>query len=328
MTQYFFGADLGGTKTHLMLTDETGRVIGFGEGGPGNHECGGYDIVRESLHQASSEAFRSAGIQPSDISGAGFGVAGYDWHNQKEPIQQVIRTLKLGGKLEMVNDTVLGILAGSPRLWGIAVVSGTGCNCWGWDQTRTRIGRVTGGGVEFGENAGASELIFKTKAILSKAWTQAGPPTALADAFCRRFGVKDLGDLLQGLLSREFDMDAADAPLVFEVARAGDPVAIDLIRWAGRELASLVGAVIRQLQFEDVEFDLIQIGSMFDGSPLLTEEMKGVILAQAPKANFIRLKEHPVLGAVLLGMEAADHPIASDIRDMLIRTTSIHQPNR
>lgn len=328
MEQYFLGADLGGTKTHIMIADKTGRVIGFGEGGPGNHEGVGYGVVRESLHQASRLAFSSAGIAPGSITGAGFGIAGYDWPRQKEPHMNVINSLNLGGRLEMVNDTVLGILAGSPHRWGIAVVSGTGCNCWGWDQTRSRIGHVTGGGVDFGEFAGASELIFKTKSVLAKAWTQAGPPTALAEAFCRRYNVSCLEELLQGILCQDFDLSPADAPLVFEVARVGDPVAIDLVRWAGRELADLAGAVIRQLRFEEEQFDLVQIGSMLDGSPLLTEEMKRVILARAPGANFIRLKENPVLGAVLLAMETANHPITNEVREILIQTTPIRQPNR
>lgn len=328
MAPYFLGADLGGTKTHIMIADETGRVIGFGEGGPGNHEGVGYNVVRESLHHAGRLAFSSAGITPDRITGAGFGIGGYDWPRQKEPHVNVINSLGLGGRFELVNDTVLGILAGSPRLWGIAVVSGTGCNCWGWDQTRTHIGHVTGGGVDFGEFAGASELIFKTKSTLSKMWSLAGPSTALADVFCRRYSVDNLEDLLQGILCQDFDLSPSDAPLVFEVARTGDPVAIDLIRWAGRELANLACAVIRQLHFEEEQFDLVQIGSMFDGSPLLTEEMKRVILAHAPGANFIRLKEHPVLGAVLLGMETANHLITNEVRDMLFQTTPIRQPNR
>ncbi len=328
MTDFFLGADLGGTKTHVMIANANGQVIGFGEGGPGNHETAGFDGIHESLHQASIGAFNSAGINPRDISGAGFGVAGYDWPNQKNPILRIIETLNLGGKIEMVNDTVLGILAGSSRMWGIAVVSGTGCNCWGWDETRSRLGRVTGGGVEFGENAGASELMFKTSSALARAWTTAGPPTMLTEIFCQRFGAKDLPDLLQGLLTREYEMTAADAPLVFEAARAGDAVAVDIVRWAGHELGEMACAVIHQLEFEELDFDLVQIGSMFDGSPLLTEEMRQVILNRAPKANLIRLKQHPVLGAVLLGMEAANFTISPEIRKNLSQTIPIRQPNR
>ncbi len=329
MTRYYLGADLGGTKTRVMIADESGTVIGFGESGPGNHEGVGYEVTCANLNAAANAAFQSAGIRPDQISGSGFGVAGYDWPNEKEPTMAEINTLGLSGKVELVNDVELGILAGSPRLWGVAVVSGTGCNCRGWDERRTRFGRVTGGGTEFGEGAGAGELMFRTCIALGRAWTGAAPTTALADAFCERKGVKDLAELLQELICRNIELDAADAPLVFEVAKTGDPVALDVIRWAGRELGIMANAVIRQLQFEDVDFDLVQIGSMFDGSPLLSEVMQEEVRAVAPKANFIRLQEPPVLGAVLLGMDLAGRDAIAAVRSRLIETLPgyLRKPN-
>jgi N-acetylglucosamine kinase-like BadF-type ATPase len=320
MSGYYLGADLGGTKTRVMIADESGKAIGFGEGGPGNHEGVGYDVSKASLKEAARGAFETAGIRPDQVSGSGFGVAGYDWPNEVEPTMDVIGTLSLSGKIGLVNDVELGILAGSPRRWGVAVVSGTGCNCRGWDEKRTRFGRVTGGGTEFGEGAGAGELVFRTCVALGRAWTGAGPQTALADAFCQRKGVKDLAELLQELICRNMELDASDAPLVFEVAKTGDPVALEVILWAGRELGIMTNAVIRQLGFESVEFDLVQIGSMFDGSPLLTEEMKRAVLAVAPRANFIRLQEPPVLGAVLLGMESAGVADLASARARLLDT--------
>lgn len=41
-------------------------------------------------------------------------------------------SLESNGEIELVNECEQGFLAGSPRLWGIAVVSGAGCNCRGW----------------------------------------------------------------------------------------------------------------------------------------------------------------------------------------------------
>ncbi len=320
MTDYFLGADLGGTKTRVMIADSAGNVVGFGEGGPGNHESIGYAGSKASLQTAASAAFTSAGLTPGQITGSGFGVAGYDWPNEKEPTMDVIGTLGLGGDIKLVNDVELGILAGSPRLWGVAVVSGTGCNCRGWDEQRTRFGRVTGGGTEFGEGAGAGELMFKTCAALGRAYTGAGPSTALAEAFCKRTGCTDLAELLQELICRNIELDASDAPLVFEVARKGDPVAVEIVRWAGCELGIMTSAVIRQLGFESINFDLVQIGSMFDGSPLLTEEMRKVVHEQAPLANFIRLDEPPVLGAVLLGMQSTGRKTFPEERARLIAT--------
>ena len=325
MTSFFLGADIGGTKTHVMISDENGRVVGFGEGGPGNHDSVGYAVFQKNLQQAVQAALESAQLSGDAILGSGFGVSGYDWPKEKQPTLDVIASLHLGGALELVNDVELGLLAGSPHMWGIAIVSGTSCNCRGWDATHTHFGRVTGGSSEFGENAGAAELMVRTGQILSHAWTGRIPPTALAEAFCNRYGVKNLGELLQGLICRDFTLKAADAPLVFEVARQGDPVAIELVRWAGTELGEIACAVVRQLHFETVEFDLVQIGSMWDGSPLLSDRMKEMVHAIAPGANIIRTHEPPVIGAVLLAIQAAGVTPTPEMRNNLIQTLPHHQ---
>ena len=317
MTGYFLGVDLGGTKTHAVVADHTGRALGFGESGPGNHESIGYDGFTRSLQQAAGEALAAARLIPAQISGGGFGIAGYDWPIEYPPLLEGVQTLRLGGPVELVNDVELGLLAGSPRGWGVAVVSGTGCNCRGWDATRRRHGRVTGSGPEHGEFAGASELIFMTTRALAYEWTGRGPATLLSKVFVDKYGVRDLTQLLQDNICRRIEINANDAPLVFQVAAQGDPVALDLVRWAGRELGELALTVICQLDFQALDFDLVQIGSMFDGSPLLTEEMKKTVLAAAPRANFIRLREPPVMGAVVLGMEAAGRKPGPEVREQL-----------
>ncbi len=325
MTAYYLGADLGGTKTHCMIADETGKVIGFSKSGPGNHESVGYDGFQANLHQAVFSALKMAGLSKEQISGSGFGVAGYDWPVEREPTLRVLNTLQLGGALDLVNDTDLGLLAGSLKRWGIAVVSGTGCNCRGWDAGRQHYGMVSGGGYAFGENAGATELIFKLCNVLGAAWSGRGPATALSDAFCKRFGVASLNELIQGAMCGQFSFSAADAPLIFEVARQGDPVAVDLVRWAGNELGELACSVIRQLSFQTVHFDLVQIGGMWEGSPMLTEVFKEKVLPLAPGANVIRSHQPPVLGAVLLSFMAAGQDPSPELRERLIQTMP-HEP--
>ena len=61
-----------------------------------------------------------------------------------------------------------GLLAGAPEGWGIAVVAGTGCNCWGRDRDHHRIGRMTGMGWQMGEAAGAGELVEEAIRFLAR----------------------------------------------------------------------------------------------------------------------------------------------------------------
>lgn len=321
MPQYFLGIDIGGTKSHALIADETGQALGLGRGGPGNHEDVGYEGLAKTLKIITDEALRSAGIAKDQIAGAGFGVAGYDWPSQRKPTLAAMQALELGDTpFEIVNDTIIGLLAGATEGWGIAVVAGTRCNCWGWDQQR-RTGRMTGMGLRMGEAAGGFELVDKAIEAIALAWTRRAPTTRLTECFIEAAGARDVADLLEGLSLARYRLDAAAAPLVFQVAAEGDPVATELILWAGRELGSLATGVIRQLGFETLAFEVILIGSFYDGSPLLIETMRQTVQTIAPRARFVRLTPPPVVGGVLLGMEQAGLQ-PSILRGKLIRSTT------
>ena len=61
--KYFLGVDVGGTKTHALIADESGQALGFAAGGPGNWEGVGYDGLTRVLLEVTSGALAQAGIQ-------------------------------------------------------------------------------------------------------------------------------------------------------------------------------------------------------------------------------------------------------------------------
>jgi len=321
--RYYLGADLGATKTHTLIVDETGRALGFGESGPANHESVGYDGMFRSMYDGLEQALRSAGLKKAEITGAGFGVAGYDWHSETEATASVIDRLGLRAPYKFVNDSVPGLIAGSEEGWGVVVVSGTGSNCRGWDRDHQREGRVTGHGVMMGEGAGGSELMHRCMQIVGYSWTKRLPKTALADAIIAYTGAKDLEDLMRGYTTYEYHIGAEAARIVFRVAEEGDEAARDLIWWAGTELGEMANAVIRQLEFENLAFDVVMTGSMFEGGKMLTEPMRETIQKLAPAARLVRLSIPPVAGAVLLGMEAEAFRVTPEVRRTIKETISV-----
>lgn len=322
MTKYFLGADVGATKTHVLIAEESGRAIGFGKSGGGNHEAVGYAGFHSALHAAADQAFGSAGLPKEQILGAGFGIAGYDWPSEREKTLEVVRSLGLQAPFQIVNDAILGVVAGARDGWGVAVVSGTGCNCWGWDRTRTHVGQLTGGGSRMGEAAGASELVERAVQAVAYEWTGRGSSTGLTPAILQYVHAGGLVDLLGGLSDGRYGIDASAAPIIFRVAAEGDPVALELIRWAGRELGELANTVIRQLHFEGLSFDVVQVGGMYDGSPLLTQTMARTIRRVAPGSRLVRLTAPSVVGAVLLGMEQAGLKPTSAVCEQLKESTT------
>ena len=58
----FAGYDGGGTKTACVLTDETGRILGSGVGGPSNYLYCGREVAAESVRTSTAQAFANAGL--------------------------------------------------------------------------------------------------------------------------------------------------------------------------------------------------------------------------------------------------------------------------
>ena len=305
MSRYFLGVDTGATKSHALILDENGRSVGFGVDGPGNWEVVGWDGLRRVLDDVIAQATAAAGIDRSQIAGAGFGLAGYDWPEDRPPHLKIIREIGITCPIQLVNDAFIGLPAGTDKGWGVVVSAGTSCNCYGRNP-QGKIGRVTGGAGYFGEYAGAGEFVWKATEAVAAAWTQRGAPTRLTDAFLTLTGAPDATSLLAGLVRERYRIGAEHAPLVFEVANSGDEVALELVRWAGRELGELANSVIRQLDIAALALDVVLSGSFFKGSPLMQQIMADTIHAVAPRANLIRLRTDPVIGAALLGREAAD----------------------
>jgi N-acetylglucosamine kinase-like BadF-type ATPase len=326
MTRYFLGIDIGGTKSQALVADPQGHALGFALAGPGNYESVGWDGLRQALHDVTAAVLASAGLDPAQLAGVGLGIAGYDWPAEREPTRQAIDTLGLDAPCTFVNDTIVALLAGAPRGWGVVVVAGTSNNCRGRDR-HGREGRVTGCGPWFAEYGGAAELVARAVQAIALAWTRRGPSTRLAGAFVRLAGARDVPDLLEGLYLQRYQLSPAAAPLVFDLAARGDSVAREIIRWAGRELGGLALGVIRQLDLQQAAFDLVLAGSLYDGSPALADALGAVVHPVAPGARLVRLTAPPAVGGVLLAMEQAGLP-ATALRPALLESTGRLVPDQ
>lgn len=317
----FLGIDVGGTKTHALIADESGTALGFGCAGTGNHESVGYDGLTRAMETALQGALEQSGLTKSDIAGAGFGIAGYDFPSERQPTLESIAALGLSCPVEAVNDVVIGLIAGTREGWGVVVDAGTGNNV----RARTRDGRegwVTGCGGLFGEFGGAIDIVYRAVQAISHHWSTRGPATRLSEAFMQTFGAPDLTTLIEGIALEKYPLSAELARLVFEVAYQGDKVAREVIRWTAQELGETTKAVIRQVNLQEEVFEVVLIGSVFKGGTMFTEPLIQTVREFAPLAIFHTLQTPPVIGAVLLGMEKAGLTIPSSIRERLMESAS------
>ena len=311
MTEYFLGVDIGNTKSHALIADGQGNVLGFAKAGCGNHEIIGYDLFTELIQLLVEEALTSAGVSPREIKGAGFGIAGYDWPSQYELLYKGIQPLNLGGPVVLVNDTVIGLVAGAPQGWGIGLVAGTGSNCWGMDQ-KGRFGRMTGLSHLMDEGGGAGSVVLWAVQAIGRAWTLRGPATMLTDIFLEHYGETEVIRLLERLGNQGEQIDASLAPLVIETAHNGDTVALEIIQRAAESLSSLCVGVARQLDLTGQPVDVVLIGSVFKAGSIFIDPLNDCIHAEMPLAALTRLDCPPVVGGILLAMKEAGFQLKPD----------------
>ena len=302
--KYFLGIDVGFSKTHALIADETGQCIGFGKAGGGNHQIMGYDGLAEVLQKSFADACESAGLEKGQVAGAGFGIAGYDFPSDREAHLQAVASLGLSCPVEVVNDGVNGLISGTSHGIGVNVTAGSSNNCRGRGKNG-KDGRIVGNGQTFGEYGGATEIAYRALQLINYAWIKRIPPTALTRVFLEATGAKDEMELMEGLSSQQYHLLPFIAVDIIAAARSGDRSAQDVVHWAGEELGWLAIAVARQIEMENDEIEIVQSGGIFEAGEIIMEPMRNIVQKHLPKAKLVRLDGPPVVGPLMLGMQMA-----------------------
>jgi N-acetylglucosamine kinase-like BadF-type ATPase len=316
--KYFLGIDVGSSKTHALIVDETGQCVGFGKAWGGNHQSVGYEGLENGLRDSFEMAKKTSAVENAQIVGAGFGVAGYDFPSDRESHLQAVAKLGLSCPFEIVNDGTNGLLAGATKGIGVNVTAGSSNNCRGRNKNG-KEGRIVGNGEQFGEYGGGIEVVAKALRAVNHAWIKRTPPTALTQILIEATGAKDEMDLMEGISNSQYHLFPYMATSILKAAREGDAAAQEIIQWAGEELGWIAVAVARQIEMENDEVEIIQSGSLFEAGEILMKPMRDVVLKHCPRAKLIRLDGPPVVGAVILGMEQAGFD-GYAVRDEIIRT--------
>jgi len=312
--RFYLGFDVGGTKTHALIVDQTGHVHGVGLAGPGNWEIVGLEGTYRALARALDGALTGAGMNVVALRAAGYGMAGLDWPSDEERLAPAIERLGVPGPSVLVNDAFAALRAGARDGCGVAVVASTGTTIAGRNRRGEHF-RTFGHSAKWGDFGCAIHVVWLATRAVGHAYFGRGQPTALTERFIDLYGVRDIPELVEKISrGRAEQPDGRLAALVFEVAAEGDVVAQKVIRCVGRELGRNAVAVAGRLGLADEAFDLVIVGGLFrSGSDLLVDNLLEPVRAGAPQVQPVDLRAAPVVGSAFLAMEADGIQISADV---------------
>src|SRR5437588_7988465 len=130
MTKLFLGVDGGQSTTTALIGDETGRVLGAGEGGPCNHvgAAEGRAKLTRAVQDSVAKACAEAGL---DLSQIHFEAACFGMSGGPEDKEAILAEILPALKLVVTHDGLIalsGATAGDP---GIVAIGGTGSFLFG-----------------------------------------------------------------------------------------------------------------------------------------------------------------------------------------------------
>ncbi|MEV7404007.1 BadF/BadG/BcrA/BcrD ATPase family protein [Streptomyces sp. NPDC091267] len=310
--------DAGNSKTDVALIGADGTVLSTARGGGFQPPVVGIGTAVDALGSAVERALASAGVGHGTVGHVSACLANADLPVEEEQLTEALLARGWGRTVEVRNDTFAILRAGVDEPRGVAVVCGAGINCVGMvpDGRTARfpaIGRISG---DWGGGAGLAEeaLWFAARAEDGR-----GEPTELVRTLPGHFGLDSMYALIEALhLGRiGYERRHELTPVLFATGAAGDPVARALVDRLAEEVVAMASVALSRLGLLDEQAPVVLGGSVLAARhPQLDDRIAELLAARAPKAVVRVVKESPVLGAGLLGLDhtGAAHEVHDRLR--------------
>ena len=320
----YLAVDGSQTTTKMVLADEQGTLLAVATGGPSNHteRPGGPERLEQVIVAMVEAVLRDAGLPVAELpefAAACFGMTG-ETEIKQRTLGRLIRT----PHLSVVHDSVNALIGATAGEAGIIVIAGTGSVARAIDA-RGREMRASGWGYLFGDEGSAYWIGREAIRAISAEYDGFGEKTRLTSVFRERLGIPNPYDLMDKYYKGEWSHNhlAGLAVSVDEVAEAGDPVAQNILKSAGRILSRFATRLLEILDWggdasagassDRKRPAVCYTGGAFESAFVLTS-FREAILQKHSQVDIHPPVLPPVLGSLLLAYRSAGVEISQQTR--------------
>jgi len=293
---YYLGFDGGGTKTHCVVIDDGGMVVGEGRGGPSNPLRCGYDAAFDSLREAATSALASANIQAENVSAVHAGLAGAGRRNVVRRILVFLAQEFPSALAQVSSDYEIALEAAAGAGPGVVLIAGTGSIAYGRNAAG-ETARAGGHGPWIGDEGSAFEIGRRAVSAVARVRDIDAPASVLPEMISAALECPDWDDLLVRVMKNPDEVFPKLFPVVAAAANAEDSAAKEIMFASAIGLSNLAMVVIRRLGMKSDAFPLVKCGGVFGHCQMLDSLLDSVLASGALRAKISRLEMFPALGA-------------------------------
>jgi glucosamine kinase len=250
MIDLVVGADGGGSKTRVILSDTEGNQLADVTGAGSAMAPGRADHCAEVIGGLVRQALNEASMLDDRVKLLVAGVAGVGRPVENRALKAALENLEIADEVIVQGDGEIALTDAFGSTAGIILISGTGSIAYGRSPNRV-LARCGGWGPAFGDEGSGAWIGRKALGIVASAADGREPPTSLTGAILTAAQVNEPEELIPWGIAASPKELAVLAPVVFNVASAGDIRAIALVGLAVEELVLHIRALAIKLFGDD-----------------------------------------------------------------------------
>ncbi len=263
---FIMAIDAGGTSTKALFTTLSGTDLATASSRPFNLRQRDRDRFRKimiDLFSKLMDDIQEVGLVPDAVM---IGVAGAGDKEDRAELKDVIENRWQRSLVRIHHDAFIahyGAFEGGP---GVIVTSGTGSIAFGKNAAGEEI-RAGGWGWLLGDEGSAWWIGREAlRSVLSM--KEGGRETSLSEPILSQLKINDPYEILSVVYKDRFERGSVSnlSELVFVAAGAGDEVALDILRQAGRELGKIAVMVARRLSIPARDLEVALMGGVGVGA--------------------------------------------------------------
>jgi len=279
MTNVVLGIDGGGTRTRASIVAGE-KVLAHAESGSTKRLRVGAEVAEANLRALLKEVYAQAGV--TGVRAASTGVASANMPGVKEWITAVFEEFGVE-RSEVVGDEVIALDAAFHGGPGILQIAGTGSNTIGRAADGSR--ECAGGWSSRLGDEGSGYWIGVNCVRRALHAHDCEQPTQVLETVGEIWGTPDIDALVNLGDSTPGPDFAALAPAIYQLAEAGDPVALGVLKQASADLVEFVLLVRSKLRRKHAiagEVPVAWTGGVIEKMTMVREGFFAGLKAAAP----------------------------------------------
>ncbi len=300
MARIVLGMDIGGTKSHAVLADETGSVLGEGVGGAGNINFIPLEQAEEAFTEAITTAQERAGIERLETEIAVIGI-----EPQPDPLFPCINRLARPKKTLRKQEGECSLVGGLADNVGVSLIAGTGSVGWGRNAAGETHETSCWGPI--GDEGSAYWLAQHGLNAAFCAEDRRGPATKMHEKILERLGVTNIRENITMLYtSDDFRKEVSQyARIVMDLATAEPPdmVMKQIVDEGAEHLADILATCAEVLGLHTGPYKVAATGSLVTKVPYYFNQVETRLQERHSQAKMVLPRFSPAVGAALIALD-------------------------